>query len=95
MKKVIVRSRDAGVLYGKLVKVKGTTVTLKDAVQMWRWQAAEGGTLIDVASSGVNAAGCKFSVKSAKIKVLNACAVIDCTKKAYESLRSVEGGDWS
>lgn len=95
MKKVIVRSRDAGVLYGKLVKIKGTTVTLKDAVQMWRWQAATGGTLIDVANSGVNAAGCKFSVKSAKIKVLNACAVIDCTKKAYESLRSVDGGDWS
>ena len=84
MKKVIVRSRDAGVLYGKLVKVKNSTVTLQDAVQMWRWQA-----------SGVKQAGCKFSVKSAKITVLNACAVIECTKEAYASLQSVEGGDWS
>lgn len=45
---VIIRSRDAGVIFGKYVShTDNGTVELKDARQLWRWHAAKGGTLLD------------------------------------------------
>ena len=92
---VIVRSRDAGVLYGNYAGNNGSTVRLENAVQMWRWKAAKGGTLLDCAEYGVDASECKFSFSKGTITIFNACALIDCTKDAEKSLRSVNGGDWS
>lgn len=91
---VIVRSRDAGVLFGEYAGNDGSTVHLKNAVQMWAWHAAKGGTLLDCATFGVKADKCKFSFAQAKVTVFNACALIDCTDVAASSLRSVEGGSW-
>ena len=91
---VIVRSRDAGVLFGEYAQNDGSTVHLTNARQMWRWHAAEGGTLIDCATHGVNGSKCKFSPAQATVTVFNACALISCTEKAAASIRSVEGGAW-
>ena len=88
-KKVIVRSRDAGVLHGTLVSIDGANVTLSNARQLWRWHAAEGITLVDVATHGVMASKCKFSPSVADVVVLNACAVIDCAEKASKSIEAV------
>lgn len=86
---VIVRSRDAGVQYGKLDRyTENGTVYLTDARQMWSWVAAEGGTLLDCATHGVT--GGKFSTKAPSVIILNACAIIDCTEKAVASLESVQ-----
>lgn len=92
---VIVRSRGAGVLFGEYSGNEGSTVHLKNAIQMWRWKAAKGGSLADCAEFGVDASGCKFSFGKATITVFNACALIDCTAAAAKSISKIEGGDWS
>jgi len=91
---VIVRSRDAGVLFGEYAGNDGANVHLKNAVQMWQWFAAKGGTLVDCAIHGVKPDKCKFSTASATLTVFNACALIDCTDDGVASLRKVEGGSW-
>jgi len=93
---VIVRSRDAGVLFGEYAghETNGT-VHLKNARQLWKWKAAKGGTLIDVATYGVEQKNCKFSPAQASVSVFNACALIDCTDSAANSIRSAEGEKWA
>jgi hypothetical protein len=91
---VIVRSRDAGALFGEYQGNDGANVHLKSAVQMWQWFAAKGGTLVDCAVHGVRPDKCKFSVASATLTVFNACALIDCTDEGAASLRKIEGGSW-
>ena len=83
---VIVRSRDAGCIYGYLLGYEGSTVHLRDAQQMWSWTAAEGGTLIDCATHGVKAG--KFSAPADRVTVIGACAIIDCTVKAVKTLEA-------
>jgi hypothetical protein len=85
---VIVRSRDAGVLFGHLLGYEGSTVHLRDARQMWSWTAAEGGTLLDCATHGVKDG--KVSTPAKRVTVLGACAIIDCTDKAVKTLESAK-----
>ena len=88
-RKVIVRSRDAGVIYGEYAGNDGSTVHLKNAVQMWKWFAAKGVSLIDVAAHGVKKSECKFSQATATVTVFNACALIDVTADAAASIEAV------
>ena len=85
---VIVRSRDAGCIYGYLDKIDGSTVTLTRGRQMWSWTAAQGGTLIDCATHGVKAG--KFSAMGGPVTVINACAVIDVDPAAVKSLEDAK-----
>ena len=78
-RKVIVRSRDAGVIYGEYAGNDGSTVHLKNARQLWKWFAAKGISLIDVATYGVKKSECKFSPAQASVTVFNDCAIIDVT----------------
>ncbi len=87
---VIVRSRDAGVQFGYLQKYEGRTVYLKNARQMWQWKAAQGGSLLDCATYGVTKSGCKFSSPNASVIVFDACAIIDCTDAAVNSIGDVK-----
>jgi hypothetical protein len=89
-RKVIVRSRDAGVIIGDYAGNDGSTVHLRNGVQMWKWTAAQGISLIDVATYGVKASGCKFSPASATVTVFNACALIDVTDVAAASIGAVK-----
>lgn len=91
---VIVRARDAGVLFGNYAGNDGSTVHLTDAVQMWQWFAVKGGTLVDCAVHGVTPEKCKFSVGHATLTVFNACALIAVEADAAATLRSLEGGKW-
>ncbi len=88
-RKVIVRSRDAGVIYGEYTGNDGSTVYLKNARQLWKWFAAQGISLIDVATYGVKKSECKFSTAKSTVTVFNACAMIDVTNVAYESIEAV------
>lgn len=83
---VIVRSRDAGVMYGKLVGYTpdGSRVHLTDARQMWSWTAAQGGTLADCATHGIKAG--KISAPASAVIVVGACAIIDVSARAAETL---------
>ena len=87
-RKVIVRSRDAGVIYGEYAGNEGDTIHVMNARQLWKWCAANGHTLIDVATYGVNASECKFSPASATLTVFNACALIDVTTEAAASIEA-------
>lgn len=89
-RKVIVRSHDAGVIFGDYVGNDGSTVHLRNGVQLWKWAAAQGISLIDVATYGVEASGCKFSTAAATVTVFNACALIDVTDIAAASIVSVK-----
>ena len=88
-RKVIVRSRDAGVIFGDYMGNEGDIVHIRNGVQLWKWTAAQGISLVDVATYGVKASGCKFSPASATITVFNACALIDVTDVAATSISSV------
>lgn len=88
-RKVIVRSRDAGVIYGEYAGNDGSTVHLTNARQLWKWHAAKGITLIDVATYGVKKSECKFSPAQATVTVFNACAMIDTTAEASASIEVV------
>ncbi len=85
---VIVRSRDAGVQFGYLDRIEGSTVYLTKARQMWSWTAASGGTLLDCATHGVKAG--KFSTFASGVIVIGACAVIDCTPEAVKRLEDAK-----
>ena len=88
-RKVIVRSRDAGVIYGEYLGNDGAIIHLRNGVQMWKWFASKGHTLIDVAAHGVKKSECKFSPSSATVTVFNACALIDVTDEAAKSIEAV------
>jgi hypothetical protein len=88
-RKVIIRSRDAGVIYGEYAGNDGSTVHLKNARQLWKWCAATGISLIDVATYGVKKSECKFSPAQATVTVFNACAMIDVTAEAAASVEAV------
>ena len=89
-RKVIVRSRDAGVIYGTYVGSNADTIHLTGARQLWRWHAAKGISLIDVATYGVKASECNFSTASATVTVFSACALIDVTPEAASSIEAVK-----
>jgi hypothetical protein len=93
-KPVIVRSRDAGVIFGEFLGRDGDCVMLRDARQLWSWKAAQGGTLIDVARYG--ASDGKFSGASCgSVEVVNACTVIECSDEAAANLRGRDSkGAW-
>jgi hypothetical protein len=88
-RKVIIRSRDAGVIYGEYAGNDGSTVHVKNARQLWKWVAAKGISLIDVATYGVKGKECKFSPAQATVTVFNACAMIDVTPDAATSIEAV------
>lgn len=88
-RKVIIRSRDAGVIYGEYAGNDGSTVSVTNARQLWKWTAAQGISLIDVATYGVKKSDCKFSPAQATVTVFNACALIDVTDTAAASIEAV------
>lgn len=88
--RVIVRSSGAGVIYGEFVKNDGPTIWLKNARQLWKWKAKDGISLIDVATYGVDASGCKFSPASATVTVFGACVLIDTTPAASALIEAVK-----
>ena len=62
-KAVLVRDHMAGVHIGTLVAldIAAGTVELCDARKLWRWQAAQGVSVHDVAVYGVHRADCRIS----------------------------------
>lgn len=85
---VIVRARDAGVHYGKLVAYEGRTVWLRDARRLWSWRAADGVALSGVAVNGIVASKSKLDTLVASIVILDACEIIDATAKAASSIEA-------
>jgi hypothetical protein len=89
LRPVIVRARDAGVHYGKLISYEGRIVHLQDSRRLWSWSAKLGIALSGVATHGVNASKSKIDVLVSKIVILDACEIIDCTEEAAINIESV------
>lgn len=89
---VICRTYSAGVFAGYLESQKGQEVVMKEARRIWYWSGAA--SLSQLATDGTSKPSeCKFPVAVDKIKLLDVIEVIDCTKKAQESINSV--ANWS
>jgi hypothetical protein len=85
---VIVRARDAGVHYGKLVAYEGRTVWLRDARRLWSWTAREGVALSGVATAGIVAGKSKVDRIVSAIVILDACEIIDATESASATIEA-------
>ena len=83
---VIVRARDAGVHFGKLVAYDGRTVWLEDSRRLWSWTANQGVALSGVAQYGIKADKSKIDTLVPSIVILDACEIIDASPDAAKSI---------
>lgn len=89
-KQVIVRARDAGVHYGRLVSVDGRHVVLTDSRRMYYWWAKKGISLSAVANYGLKEdESLKITGALEYIDILDACEVIPCTTECVASFDRV------
>ena len=82
---VIVRCRDAGVHFGKLVDYEGREVILSNSRRMWYWRAAKGHTLSGCAVHGITEES-KIAAEIKTIVLPEACEIISCEHPAIESI---------
>lgn len=88
MKYVIIRTYSAGVFAGYLKSRNGQEVTLINARRLWQWSGAA--SLSQLAVDGTNAPkSCKFPCEVPHIELTQAIEVIECSKKAQDSIKAV------
>ena len=90
LRPVIVRARDAGVHYGKLVSYEGRTVELAGARRLWSWTAKDGVALSGVAVNGINVSKSKVDSLVGQITILDACEIITCTAEAAKTIEAAK-----
>ena len=89
MKYVIVRTYSSWVFAGYLEKRTWQEVILRDARRLWKWDWAA--SLSQLSTDGTNKPNdCKFPCEVDTIELLNAIEILDCTKKAQDSIASVK-----
>jgi hypothetical protein len=85
---VVIRSRDAGVFMGQLVKEENGRVELLNSRRIYYWDGAA--TLSQLSQEGVkNVSNCKFPQPMPRQIVLGVCEIIPATKTAVESVGGV------
>ena len=87
--KAIIRTENAGVHFGTVVKREGSEVTLDNSIRLWYWAGAC--SLSQLAMEGTKKPGeCKFAVPIEKgHQVLGVIEVIPCSEKAIKSIQGV------
>jgi len=84
----IVRTYSAGVFAGEVVSRKGKEVVMKNARRLWYWDGAA--SLSQLAVDGTSKPDkCKFPCEVPRVELTEAIEILDCTKKAEESIKSV------
>ena len=87
-KLVVIRTQNAGVFYGSLVKRTGSEAVLNKCRRLWYWKGAA--SLSQLATEGVSApAECKFSVPVDGQTMLQVIEVIPVTKAGAKSIDGV------
>lgn len=81
---VLVRTRSAGVHFGKLYSKKGTNVVLTDSTRIWRWKGAN--TLNELSIIGAAEDYTRISHPVEVIELTEAIEIIPCKEKAIENL---------
>lgn len=88
MKYCIVRTYSAGVFAGYVQSREGKEVVIRKARRLWYWSGAA--SLSQLAVDGTTKPSeCKFPCEVDTIEVTEAIEIIPCTKKAQESIKSV------
>ena len=84
----IVRTRSAGVFFGKIKEATSDEVTMTDVRKLWHWEGAC--AVEQLAMDGTkNPQGCNFTVVVPEMTVMQPIQIIPCTDKAVESLSGV------
>lgn len=85
---VIIRTYSAGVHAGYLKSRNGKEVELLHARRIWYWEGAS--SLSQLATDGTSKPDkCKFPCEVSRIELTEAIEVIECSKKAQESIKNV------
>lgn len=88
MTKCIVRTKNAGVFFGEVVKKTETSVKMKNVRKLWYWDGAC--AVEELALNGTNRPdNCKFTVIIAEMEINNWEQVIPATEKAIKSIEGV------
>lgn len=84
----VVRGDRSGVFCGIVVSENGQTVEMTDCRHIWYWNGAA--ATDELAARGVaKPDDCKFTAPGARVRILDAITVLDCTAEAEASLRGV------
>ena len=85
----IVRADRAGVFFGEISKIDGSTITMTNVRKLHRWDGA--GAVEQLALDGVSKPNnCRFTVVVKECTILNVIQYLPCTQKAIDSLTSVK-----
>ena len=84
----IVRTYSAGVFFGNIEMRNGKEVVMRNARRLWYWKGAA--SLSQLAMEGVKEPrACKFPCKVDRVILTEAVEILNCTKKAIESIEGV------
>ena len=87
--KYIVRCDRAGVFYGEIEKIDGSTVQMRNVRKVWYWDGAN--AVEELAVNGTTRPdNCNLTVAVDSMTVLQAIQIIPGTAKAVTSLDGVE-----
>lgn len=81
-KKVLVRSYDAGVYFGTLIKVEGETVKMSNVRNIWHWTGAS--CLSQIANDGIT--GDRVSPVVESMILNRVCQILPLSDKAIKNL---------
>jgi len=84
----IVRTQNAGVFAGEVVKREGVEVEMRNARRLWYWSGAA--SLSQLAMEGVkNPADCKFPCEVGRVVLLDVVEILDATEAARANIAEV------
>jgi len=84
----IVRTYSAGVFAGYVESRNGREVVMRNARRLWMWAGAA--SLSQLAMEGTSKpAECKFPCAVDKVELLEVIEILDCTEKAFKSIKEV------
>ena len=84
----IVRGDRSGVFFGNIANRKGQEVELTNVRRLWYWDGAA--SISQLAQEGVKRpSGCKFTMTSPSITILDAIEINPCTEAAVEVIKGV------
>lgn len=88
---VIVRTIGAGVHVGEIVSQRAQTVTLENAVRVWRWRGAN--TLYELSKYGADHGYTRISEAVESVFLTTVVEIIPCTPKAAANLQESRWGE--
>lgn len=83
----IIRSERAGVFMGKIIESDGTTLQVTSLRRLYKWSGAL--DVITIASDGVTASGCKFSLQMGDTDLSTIFNVLESHPVSEKALQSI------